>query len=304
MSVPKPLNLRFLTALLCTTVVLVWPSMYASAQQSAGNSATEPTDAPALWEFRLAGFGRYAPVYPGADESDLTLLPIPIPVYRGSFLSFGENLDQVARGDITETPRMRLGIDLDFTFGEDSNDIAVRRGMPDLDFMIEIGPELEVRLSDRTPEQGAYFLALQLRAGVSLDGLSTSSRGYSFSPEFEYRQEQAFGGDNLLSLRFRPTWASEDFMDYYYEVDPRFATAARPAFDARSGYLGSKFTAALTRQINEKLVLGVSASYYLHSGAENDLSPLYQSDSGASIQVALVRTLAESKRRAKVRTEP
>lgn len=260
------------------------------------DSVDEP---PALWELRFAGFGRYAPVYPGAEESDLTLLPIPIPVYRGSFLSFGERLDQVARGDITETKRLKFGIDLDFTFGEDSADITVRRGMPDLDFMIEVGPELEIRLSDRTPEQGEFFLAWQLRAGISFDGLDTSSRGFALSPQFEYRRDQVLGGDNLLSLRFRPTWASEDYMDYYYEVDPVYATANRPAFDASSGYLGSRITAALTRQINDKLLLGVSASWYLNSGAENDSSPLFRRDTGASIQVALVRTLVESKRRSR-----
>jgi len=260
--------------------------------------AQSDEEAPPLWEFRIAGFGRYAPVYPGAEESDLTLLPIPIPVYRGSFLSFGENLDQVARGDITETKRMRLGIDLDFTFGEDSSEIAVRRNMPDLDFMIEIGPELEIRLGDQTTEQGEFYLAWQLRAGISFDGLDPSGRGFALSPEFEYRRDQVLGGDNLLSLRFRPTWATEDYMDYYYEVDPRFATADRAAFDARSGYLGTKLTAALTSQINDKLVLGVSASWYINTGAENDMSPLYRDDTGASIQFALVRTLFESERRA------
>ena len=106
-----------------------------------------------------------------------------------------------------------------------------------------------------------------------------------------------------MSLRFKPSWASEKYMDYYYEVDPQFATIGRPAFDADSGYLGSRFTAALTRQINDKLILGVSASYYLHNGARNDLSPLYRKDSGASIQAALVWTIAESEKRARTKSE-
>lgn len=267
--------------------------------QEAEAAETEGEDTPALWELRLAGFGRYAPVYPGADESDLTLLPIPIPVYRGSFLSFGENLDQVARGDITETDRLRLGVDLDFTFGEDSSEIAARRGMPDLDFMFELGPELEIRLSNRPPGQGEFLLSLQLRAGISFDGLDPSSQGFLFNPQFEYQRSNAFGGDNLLSLRIRPTWASEDFMDYYYEVEPAYAIGGRPAYDAQPGYLGTRLTAALTRQINDKLTFGVSASYYLNNGAKNEPSPLFRSDTGASIQAALVWTLAESERRAK-----
>jgi MipA family protein len=271
----------------------------AYAESSDASAESAPDEEPALWEFRLAAFGRYAPVYPAADESKLTILPIPVPVYRGSFLRFGENLDQIARGRIAETGRVRIGIDLDFTFGEKSEDIAVRAGMPDLDFMFELGPELEVRLNDPSPEHGEFFLALQLRAAVSLDGLDASSRGVLMNPVFEYRRDGLFGGDNLVSLRFKPTWASEDYMDYYYEVGPAFATAGRPVYDAMSGYLGSTFTAALTRQINDRLTFGVSASYRLYSGAENEASPLFRSDSGASVQAALVWTLAESERRAK-----
>lgn len=267
--------------------------------QDASATETQGDDAPALWEFRLAAFGRYAPVYPGAEDSELTLLPLPIPVYRGSFLKFGESLDQVARGDIAQTQRLRVGIDFDFSFGEDSADIPVREGMPDLDFMFAVGPELEVKLDNRMPEQGEFFMALQLRASVSLDGLDPSSRGYLLNPQFEYRRDRAFGGDNLLSLRWTPTWASEDFMDYYYEVAPGFATAGRPAYDATTGYLGSRFTVALTRRINDRLFVSMSASYFYNDGAKNETSPLFRDSTAASLQAAFVWKLAETKRRAK-----
>jgi MipA family protein len=275
----------------------LFPAILLAQDDSAG-------DTPPLWEFRLAAFGRYSPTYPASDEHNFTLLPLPIPVYRGSFLNFGENLDQVARGELVDTRRIRLGIDLDFTFGEKSADLPIRQGMPDLDFMFELGPELEVKLNNRTPEQGEFFVALQLRAGISFDGVDPTSRGFLLNPELEYRRDQVFGGDNLLSLRWKPTWASEEYMDYYYEVDPTFATLERPAYDAASGYLGSKFTAALTRQITDKLIFGVSASYYLNSGAENELSPLYRDDSGASIQAVLIWKLWESERRAPQRRTP
>jgi hypothetical protein len=193
---------------------------------------------------------------------------------------------------------MRLGIDLDFTFGDRSENIAVRHGMPDLDFMLELGPELEIKLNDRAPEQGQFFIALQLRAAISLDGLDPSSRGYLLNPEFEYRRDQVFGGDNLLSLRWKPTWASEGYMDFYYEVDPAFATATRPVYDASSGYLGSKFTAALTRQVNDRTTIGLSASLFLYRGAENRASPLFRSNTGFVIQAVWLKTLVESEKRA------
>ena len=136
---------------------------------------------------------------------------------------------------------------------------------------------------------------------MSFVGVDPSSQGFLLYPELEYRREGVFGGDNLLSLRWKPTWASEDFMDYYYEVDPLFATVDRPAYDATSGYLGSKLTAALTRQINERLVFGISASYFLNKGAQNELSPLYLDDTGVSIQAAWIWTLWESERRSRRR---
>jgi hypothetical protein len=275
----------------------------AVAQEADAPAPVDAEELPSLWEFRLAAFGRYSPVYPGAKESDLTLLPLPIPVYRGSFLSFGENLDQVARGDIAETRHLRFGLDVDFTFGEKSSGIPVRAGMPDLDFLLELGPELEVRLGERTPEQGQFFIALQLRGAVSMDGLDPSYRGLLLNPQLEYRRDQVFGRDYLLSLRWKPTWAGEDYMDYYYQVDPAFANAGRPAYDATPGYLGSKFTAALTHEINKKLVMGMSASYYFYGEAENETSPLFQSDSSASVQVAFVWKLAESERRAKIKSD-
>jgi len=178
--------------LIFAIAALAGPSAFAQSQAQPQSQIPETAgedEQPSLWELRLAAFGQHAPVYPGSEDPNVTLLPIPIPVYRGSFLNFGENLDQVARGEITETRRLRLGVDLDFTFGEDSADIPVRRGMPDLDFMLEIGPELEIKLDNRTPEQGEFFLAFQLRAGVSFDGVDPSSQGFLLNPELEYRRE-------------------------------------------------------------------------------------------------------------------
>jgi hypothetical protein len=164
--------------------------------------------------------------------------------------------------------------------------------------MLELGPELEIKLDNKTPEQGELLLAFQLRAAASFDGLDPSYQGLLFSSQLEYRRDKVLNSDSLLSLRWMPTWGSEDFMDYYYEVDPAFATPQRAAYDARPGYLGSRFTAALTRQLTDRLVFGISASYWANNGAENDLSPLYRKDSGAGIQAVLIWTLWESERRA------
>ena len=129
-----------------------------------------------LWEFRFAAFSRYAPVYPGAADHDLTVLPLPYPVYRGSRLHFGDDLDEFAEGHVLAGPRVKLDINFNVNFGADSEDVAVRRGMPDLDFLLEVGPELEIKLNNRPASEGELLLGLQLRAAVSFDSWDATGR--------------------------------------------------------------------------------------------------------------------------------
>ena len=50
-----------------------------------------------------------------------------------------------------------------------------------------------------------------------------------FAPELKFTRD--FSKDRQqLKLRITPLFASDGYMDYYYEVTPAFATAQRPAF--------------------------------------------------------------------------
>ena len=142
-------------------------------RERTGLDGSDAEERPSLWELSASRHSAAMRLSTRAPtESELTLLPIPIPVYRGSFLNFGENLDQVARGEIlADPPRLRLGArpELSRSARTATRSPYVKR-MPDLDFMLEVGPELEIKLDNRTPEQGEFLLALQLRAGISFDG--------------------------------------------------------------------------------------------------------------------------------------
>jgi len=268
------------------------------AIQSA-HAQSDETDEPPLWEFRFAAFGRYAPIYPGAADNNLTILPLPYPVYRGSRLRFGEDFDSFAEGRILERPRARLDINFNVNFGEDSDEIDVRQGMPDLDLLLEVGPELEIRLNDRAPGDHEWLLALQLRAAVSFGSGETEGRGYLLNPELEYRIDQAFGTRNDWTFRWKSTWGSEDYADYYYEVAPEFVTLTRSRFDASSGYLGSEFRVGIERQLTARLRFDGYAKLYVNNGAKNRHSPLYQDDHAFGLQAAFIWTLGESAQREK-----
>ena len=266
-------------------------------QGTAAQPPESETEELPLWEFRFAAFSRYAPVYPGAADHDLTVLPLPYPVYRGSRLHFGDDLDEFAEGHVLAGPRVKLDINFNVNFGADSEDVAVRRGMPDLDFLLEVGPELKIKLNNRPASEGELLLGLQLRAAVSFDSWDATGRGVVFSPELEYRLDQAFGTRNDWSLRWRPVWGSEKYADYYYEVAPSFATMVRPAFNASAGYITSEFRVGFERRLSDRLIFDGSAKLWINKGAKNRDSPLFQDDYGLGLQGAFIWRLGTSERR-------
>ena len=262
--------------------------------------AAEPADddLPGLWGIRLVAFGQNFPAYPSSSDQNLTILPLPYPVYRGDVWRVGENLEDLASGRIADRGRVRLSLGVSASFPEDSDELDARAGMPDLDFLVEAGPELTIALQGGPDEDRELKLNLPVRAAVSLDGLDLTGRGFIFNPELEYLVRDIFGPDNELRFRVAPAWANRDYMDFFYGVAPGFATPGRPAFDASSGYLNTEFLIGLNRRISDRLEFRGSVRLWVNKGAANDASPLYRRDYDRGVRLALFWSAWESKRRA------
>jgi len=252
---------------------------------------------PGLWGIRLVAFGQNFPAYPSSSDQNLTLLPLPYPVYRGKIFSFGEDLEDIANGQILSTQRFNLSVGLSANFPESSDNLSGRTGMPDLDFLIEAGPELSVALSGQPEDDRELVLALQLRAAVSMKELDANGRGFVFSPELEYLVRDFWDSKSELRFRVSPTWATSDYTDFFYGVDPEYATPDRPSFDAASGYVNTEFLVGLNRKITDRLEFRGSIRLWVNKGSANEASPLYQRDYDHGIRLALFWTAWESKRR-------
>ena len=255
-------------------------------------------DLAALWEVQVVAFGQNFPAYPSSSDQNLTLLPLPFPVYRGKVLRFGESLEDLASGRVLDAKRVKLSIDVGASFPEDSSKLNARTGMPDLDFLLQVGPELEVSLNGSADDDRELNLSMQLRGAVSFDGLDATGRGVVFNPELEYLVRDLLGPKNELRFRVSSTWANSRYMNYFYGVTPDFATANRSAFDASSGYLNTEFLVGLNRKITDRLEFRGSVRLWINKGATNDASPLYERDYDRGIRLALFWTAFESKRRA------
>ena len=87
--------------LLATLLVHALPAA-AGSPEPMGTTADD-----ALWEMRLAGFTRYGAAYPAAGESQLNVVPLPFPIYRGRILRVGDNTEKPIRTRIFRLYRLR-----------------------------------------------------------------------------------------------------------------------------------------------------------------------------------------------------
>ncbi|NND55024.1 MAG: hypothetical protein HKN56_08660, partial [Gammaproteobacteria bacterium] len=150
----------------------------------------EPLDTeanPPLWEINFGGFARAGAAYPAAGESQIDVVPLPFPIYRGKILRVGEENEKPIRTRIFRRDRIKLDLDFGLNFPVDSEDVDERTGMPDLDLLLEAGPELELQFA-RPYFGGDLFLAGQLRGAFSFDGLDPEWRGLVLSAELKHKR--------------------------------------------------------------------------------------------------------------------
>lgn len=251
-----------------------------------------------LWEVGLGAIGAVAPDYPASASYGAIALPLPLLVYRGDLFRLGAD----GGGAIVplRTERLELGLSFDVAPGASSEDNA-REGLPDLDPLLEVGPQIAVR--GPTLEAGPFGggvveFALQTRVALSadFDDVEVTYRGLAVEPQVRYRQDGVFGPGSSLSLALGPVFATEELHDYFYEVEPRFARAGRAAFDAEAGYLGTELTVGASLDVSERLSVLGGVQLSVHSSAANAGSPLFEDEVTVGAFLGLSYSLFRSER--------
>jgi outer membrane scaffolding protein for murein synthesis (MipA/OmpV family) len=236
--------------------------------------------APSRWEIGAIGGVARTPAYPGADENSSGGRVVPYLIYRGDRLRF-------ERGRVTvralRTPTFELDVGTSGALGSSASDVKVREGMPDLGDLIELGPRLTWRLG-QDAVGGRWQLQLPLRGVFDLDD-DFKHVGWAFEPELEYARRTASGWGYSTSLS--AIIGNERFNDLYYQVDPAFATAARPAYDARAGLVTWRLGANVSRWIAPDWRVFAFARIDHVAGAANRTSPLVRRDGGFGAGIAL-----------------
>ena len=253
---------------------------------------TDPDGAPTkpLWELCVGAGGTYSPDYPAADKNSLHGLALPYVIYRGDLLRLGS--DSIAKGVFVDNDYAELNVSLAASFNANSNDNNARRGMTDLDYLGEIGPQLKIKLGELYG--GKTELQMPVRAVFSTDFSRVDHRGYLFNPRFYYERQNIFNSSIDVNSSIGSSFATKKLQEYFYRVEPRFATATRPAYEANGGYLGSRITLGLSYGITDRVRAYVGGQVGYYGGAANEDSPLFRQKVNYSVHVGFTWTIFQS----------
>ncbi|MCI4644112.1 MAG: MipA/OmpV family protein [Hyphomonadaceae bacterium] len=271
------------------------PSVEAVSSAVDENAPEEP-----LWEVRLGGSVLNGPDYPGASDYSVQGVAAPLVIYRGERIRFGEY--GVARAIAAKDKTFELDVSLDAAYGANSENDGARQGMPDLDYLFQIGPQAIVRLSDTgwQPEgRKEWRVHVPIRAVAATDFSSIDHVGYIAEPQLVYQSKSAGELRSSWSVTLFSTFADEGLADYWYEVPAQFATPERGAYDASGGYVSTGIRASWTRELTDKFQIFLTYQGRSFAGAENDNSPLLREDFTHAVSVSFVWKMAQSARPAK-----
>lgn len=252
-----------------------------------------------LWELGIVGAAANSPEYPGSQNNQNNAIAAPYIVYRGEIFRIGDG--SAARAVAVDTSWIEIDLSVDAAFNADSSQDSARAGMPDLDFIFEVGPQIRFKLIDKTLKNGGtrkLSFSLQTRAAFSTDFSAFNHRGWVLHPELSFQQSYVFQPKDRFSLNVSPIWASEKLHDYFYQVDEEFSTQARAEYDARSGYLGLELSAGYTFYASQSLRLFFGFVIDLHQGNSNKDSPLFCNDNNYSAAAGVMWRFYQSEARA------
>jgi len=247
-----------------------------------------PAEPLPLWELGVLGGAASTPAYPGSSDRSKRALVLPFLIYRGEVF----RSDQSGIGArLLRSDRVELDVGLAASLPAHSDDVAARAGMPDLGTLLELGPRLKVKLAEPAPGS-RLRLDLPLRAVLEARG-GLHAQGWTFEPKLVYERRGA-REDWTFDANVGMVFGNRRINQYFYEVQPAYATGERPAYAADAGLMLVRTGASASRLITPDLRLFGFVRYESYAGAANRASPLLRQSTGASAGIGFAWTITRS----------
>ena len=226
-----------------------------------------------IWQDLTLGVGIAAinyPHYPGSAQTATFVSPLPYLEYDGDWLSVDRDGIQA---HLFEDDRITLDLSVSGSLPVNNDDDQLREGMPDLELILEVGPELEIRLS----EFGAHSFELHVpfRAALEIDpSRGIEPVGWVFDPRLNYLWAQS-GWEFEIDLGLYA--ADQTYNQLLYGIRPQDALDDRPIYRANGGLVGYRLSSTLRYDVNDWTFLAYARAMDL-SSSDNSMSPLFVDD--------------------------
>ena len=208
-------------------------------------------------------------LYPGAKQSNRLIFPAPYFTYRSAKFE----VDRGIKSFIYNSETIIIDLSADFGLPVDSDDTLARKGMPDLDFVLQLGPSLEFMLNDKNKNYFDARFEIPLRVAVTLDPGNIDNIGYLIEPRFTLKHQRLSNAGLSHKATFGVKYATQDYNAYYYDVAAEFATAARAEYKSDAGFGGSFANYRISYKTND-FVYWAFIRYQSLRGAKFEDSPL------------------------------
>lgn len=198
------------------------------------------------------------PEYIGSNETKSLIIPVPYIYYNGPKLKISQS---GISGKLFNSENLYVSLSLSGAIPVDSSKNNARKGMDDIDGVLEYGPSFKYFLKGGDSDNNAFFIDVNFREARTF---KNNSLNFSSSPSIVFRkrlEEDYFLGHVSISGSFKFEFVSDKYAQTFYGVDPVFATQDREQYKAQGGYAGFRFNTGLRWQKDNQIV----SLFFAHS---------------------------------------
>lgn len=276
--------------------ILKWKICLAALGLALAAHTVQAREEKPLWEVGVGAGAFSFPSYRGSDQTNNFLIPVPLFTYHGDFFKADRH---GIRGSFFDSDKVDLTVSFALSPPAPSKDIKIRSGMPDLEATFEIGPQVDFTFWRSENRARFVKLLMPLRAAFTVEG-SPKDIGWVFHPKLnmDITDIPAMPGWNLGMLA-GPLFGDKRQHAYYYDVESRYATVGRPAYESKAGYAGMQYLVALSKRF-PKYWVGGFVRYDNLGGAVFEDSPLVRQKDYFAAGFAVTWVIGESSTRVMV----
>jgi len=246
------------------------------------------------FEAGVAAAGVQVPAYPSSSVTSKRNFFSPWFIYRSEKL-------QVKDGGVNltayESDKLTVDLGVGVSLNADTSITPLRNGMPDIDYLLELGPRFDVSLLDETNDSIRRRLnwTTALRLAMSTDGKRVDFRGPVLNTQLRYRMGGFFNNKISFNTSVESTWLGNELMDYFFAVEPEYQTPVRPEFNASGGFLGVSLSAGINYRPTTEISTYFGFDISSLDGSKNEDSPLFEQETNTRMILAFSWRLYKSK---------